>query len=578
VPATKPHLYMSKTKLIFLIVLLGIVAVSLWYIYQNQNRDVGLQVILPTDVFVGVPLDAQVSLSNQSGTILNDVSLTMTLPSGVVFVGSGEEKLIENRSLGNIGEGSLNTEHFQIAFLKGANTTQAIKVSVSYSPSSLGARFEEQKKTEIAVKTAGVVVSLRGPQKVLSGEEFPIELVYQNMADTDANDLVLQLVYPADFSFTSSSLKPDIGKDTWNLGDLRKGSEGKFSVRGSLLGPDNAVENFLANLKVNLKGRVYTLEPQPFQLTVTPSPLLLNIKINDQVEYITKPDEALTYVVSYVNNTDTALRDAVIRVRLVGEMFDLNTLETNAVLRLSDSTLVWNSQNAPELNLLSPNSAGFVQFKVRTKHQYPIRRFGDKNFVLKTEAQIESPTVPPSVSASRTLSVKQIETKVSGNLTIATKAYFRDAAAGFVNKGSLPLRVGQATDFTIHWLLQNAADDVSKLEMRASLPEGVKFTGQVTSNFGSPPTYDAANNQVVWVIDTIPANKGIVDQPIEAVFQVEATPAAAQVGSYMSLLGDTSVKATDNFTNSEITATAGPVTTALSDDQTVGQKGGVVQP
>lgn len=559
-------------------VLLAIIAFSLFYVYQVSKRSLAMELRAPEEVLIGVPFDLRVEISNRSGNILKGAVLALALPEGSVFVGGAEDKLIVKKDLGDIGEGSLVSETYQIVFLKGRDSQQKIQATVSYLPGNLGSRFESSEETEVMVRESGVTVELVGPPSVLNSEEFELEVVYRNVSEADFTGLELKLEYPANFSFLSSTVHPDKSRDTWLLGDLRKGSEGTFVIRGSVIGtPESSVE-FKTNLKTVLGGRQYNLETKPFSLAIAPSPLALAVSVNDKTDYIVKPGDSLNYVISYVNNTDTTLRAVTVRAQLVGEMLDFNYLNTNAIFRAEDNTLIWNPQNNPSLGTIAPNSAGFVKFSVKAKEQYPIRRFGDKNFVLKISAEIESPTVPASIQAAKTFNIAKLESKVSGNLIAESKAYFRDAVSGIINKGAMPPRAGQPTNFTVHWLLKNFASDVSNLEARAALPAGVKFTGVAKSNFGPQPFYDDQNNQLVWQIDKLPANKGVLDAPVEAVFQIEAVPSADYIGKYFPLLGETTIKAIDNFTNEEILKTASALTTALPDDSTVGAQGGVVQP
>lgn len=569
---------MSKILKILILILLVIIAGSIFYIYRTSSRNLNLSLKTPDEVLIGVPFDLRVEFSNQFGAVLKGVFLMVNLPEGAVFVGSGEDKLLKKKDLGDIGEGSLISETYQVVFLRGRDSVKELRATVNYLPSKLGTRFEITEKTEVTVRDAGVAVEVVGPESVLSGEEFELEVIYRNVSEVDFNDLELKLEYPANFSFLRSSIKPDKGKDTWFLGGLRQGSEGVFTIRGSVIGPEESLVEFKTNLKTNLAGKQYDLEIKPFSLTIAPSPLSLNIALNNKSDYIVQPNDNLNYVISYVNNTDAPLRGVIIRAQLVGELFDFNYLNTDAFFRTSDNTLIWNFQNTPALNLLSSNSAGFVKFSIKAKEQYSIRRFSDKNFVLRVNVEIESPTVPGSVNAVRTFNITKLESKVSGTIIVETRGYFRDAATSILNKGPMPPRVGQPTNFTVHWILKNFATDVLAIEIKAALPEGVKFTGVAKSNFASPPFYDEENNQMIWQIDKLSANKGVIDQPVEAIFQIEVIPSDEQVGNYMLLVGETSFRVFDDFTNIELSGFASAVTTSLPHDVTIGAQGGVVQP
>ena len=289
---------------------------------------------------------------------------------------------------------------------------------------------------------------------------------YKNISEADFYGLELAIEYPANFTFVSSDSKADSGNNVWELGDLRKGSEGSFTIKGSVAGPDNSPVIFKANLNFSLNNQKYRIDLKDVNSAISPSPLSLLILLNDKQDHVAKLNDELKYNIGYINNTDVPLRSGVIRVQIKGELFDLESLDTKAVFRKTDNTLIWNSSNTPELNNIAPRSAGFVSFSIKTKTNYPIRRLGDKDFILSAKAEIESPTVPEFLNASRTYNVSKIETKVAGDLILLAKAFFRDAEAGILNKGTLPLKVGQPINFTIHWILKSFAADFNSIEAR----------------------------------------------------------------------------------------------------------------
>jgi len=151
-------------------------------------------------------------------------------------------------------------------------------------------------------------------------------------------------------------------------------------------------------------------------------------------------------------------------------MFDFSTLDTDASYRSLDNTLVWNASNAPDLALIPAGGSGSVDFDIRVKNSYPIKRLNDKNFTLGILAEIESPTVPYFVAAKKTVNSLKLETKVTGQVKVDAKAYFRDATAGILNEGPFPPKVNRATNFTVHWLITNYGTDISGIEVKAAFP------------------------------------------------------------------------------------------------------------
>ena len=561
-----------------IVILLGISLFSGFYIWRIQTtRGLDLILDMPEEMMSGVPFDVKVNFSNNSGATLNDARFAITLPSGAAFFGSPVTKTIENRALGNIGNGSLVQESFRVVVIAPEAESRSFKVTINYAPAKLGARFEKSVNGEVFVKSSGIAIEMSGPEKVTSGEEFELSVVYKNISEMDFNDLEMKIEYPPTFSYGSSSLKPDMENNIWRLGDLRKNSEGKITVKGSLTGGENDNYEFTARISQRAAGENYPVSASSFKASIAASPLSLSINLNGGSDYTAKAGDVLNYTLSYINGTDIPLRDVVIKAKLAGEMYDLKTLESIGAFRQGDNTLVWNQGNSPSLISLSPGSAGAVVFTVKLKDAFPIKRFSDKNYSLVLNAEINSSTQSPS-SGSVFLSKSRLETKIAGKIEADARAYFRDADSGFLNQGIFPPKAGQLTQFTIHWLLKSFAADVSNIEVRGILGNNIRMLGEARSNSGSLPQYNAETNEVFWQVDKLQANQGVVGSPIEAVFQVEALPSASQVGTFMPIINATTIRATDSLTGQELLNNDAGVTTALQDDPTVAPQSGVVQP
>ena len=569
-----------KLKSLLIIFLVAICLICSFYIWRySSNSGLDFQIDAPTEIMRGVPYDIRVNFTNNSGAVLQDAILTFVLPEGAAFFGSDSQKTIDNKSLGNVGAGSLIQETYKVIFLSQGGQADLpaqagkLKAVLAYSPAALSARFEKSQSFDVNVGISGVAVEMKVPEAAVSGEEFEIGVSYRNVSETDFSDLELKLEYPPGFSFASATLKPDEANNIWKLGELRKNSEGEFKIKGSIVGAEKDVFEFKSFLSLNDFGRSYVIDEKTASAAISSSPLSLSVSLANGQEYVSRAGDTLNYTVGYVNNTDQNLKDVVLRAQIAGEMFDLGSLQASGNFRSADNMLIWNSANMPLLSVVQAGSAGAVNFSIKTKDAYPIRRLSDKNFLLQILAEAESKGMD-----SKIFSKARVETKVRGNLTVDAKGFFRDAESGILNRGPVPPKAGQATDFTIHWALKGYASDISNIEVSAPLGENVKLIGEPKSNAGTVPAYDNQRNLVIWNVSRVRANQGVVGDPVEAIFQVEAVPSASQVGKYMVLIGDTHVKGTDDFTGQEVLNNDISVNTALPDDVTVSGQVGVVQP
>lgn len=556
-----------------------IIAASGFYIYQIFSaRGVTVSIEMPENVLIGSPFKLSIITRNDSRNVLNEASITLKLPSGAAIIGELPDQLSVNKNLGSIGIGGINRQDFEIIVLDGEDTIKTFEVSFLYKTGILTAPFEKKISKDTTVGRPALAFEVFAPNSVFSGENFEISLKYRNGADFDFKDLNLRIEYPPSFSFNSATLTPDSGNNFWYLGDLRSGSEGEIIIKGSVLGPEKAFFDLNSAISASFNGQRYDIAARSGRLSIAPSPLALSISLNnDGADYIAKPGDYLNYLIAYQNNTGTGLRDVVLSLRLTGEMFDFSTVNTTGFVSSLNRVITWNAANVPELRLLPAGARGSTNISIRVKPNYPISRLNDKDFVLSANAQIESPTVPTLVGAEKTVGLAKFETKIGGRIDVDAKAFFRDAASGILNSGPLPPKVDVPTQYTVHWELKNYATDVKDVEVRSFLLGGVRWTEKVQSNIESIPEYNERTQEIVWKIPRIAATRGILSQPIEAIFQIEATPSIGFINQYLPLVSETRVRAIDEFTGLELNNVDFALSTNLTDDTTVGAGQGSVR-
>jgi len=562
---------------IIVIVLILIVGGAFFVISRYlTGNNVSIEMSGPGEVYPGAPFDIDVTLGNQSNNILKNAALTLNLPEGVVALGVNNKQSVIDEVIGDIGVGSLTRKTYSLLAVK-SGVSRKISVSLSYV-SGPGTRFKTNQTKDVIVKESVVTLDVKAPEQALSDSVFTLDVNYRNSADFDFEDVSLEFEYPPQFKYVSATLLPGGLNNSWSLGELRHGSAGNLQIKGSLQAPAQSFFNFRAVLKADVFGEEYIAAEQSFTVKIAPSPINLAVLLNNQSDYIARLGDRLAYVIQYQNNSGIALADVNVKAQLSGEMFDLNTLRTNANVDTISNTLTWTAANVPNLRLLDPGASGEVVFELQVKNSFPIRRISDKNFYLRISAQIDSPSVPYYLTASKTSALANLETKVAGLVVVDAQGYFRDLSAKIINHGSLPPKVNQPTEFTIHWVVKNYGTDLKNLVIKTFLASGVSFTGITNSNISAVPLYNDRTQEVVWTIEKVAATRGVISDPVEAVFQVKAIPNLTQVGYEMPLISETTYKAVDDFTSLELTGADTALTTILRDDLTITQDMGRVAP
>lgn len=540
----------------------------------------GAQLIFkaPDAIFYGVPFELSVGVGNNSAEAWHDVSLSLSLPAGVVFADGAGSKSVGVKQLGILGEGSLTDIKFALVAIQVAPDEKkpasedaataalsGVEARLIYSLGKSATVFEKRDIWRAPAFAPAVTVALTLPETIKSGEALKIKIDYANAADADMNGLSLHMQYPEGFVFEKATSDADAYGADWNIGALPKGSKDSITIFGHM--NTVAASEFTAVVRRDAMGSLQPIAEARAAVAVEEPPLTVAIDINDSPDYVARLGETLTYTVAYSFDTGISLKGGVtVRALPTSELFDFATVMVNdgGSLRADSAThapqIIWRVEH-PD------TEGGSVSFSVRVKNEYGIKRLSDRNFTLKVRAEAQAGTTIGSVER---------EIKVSGDTRVEARGYFRDAASGMINKGVAPPVVGMPTEYTVHWTLKNYGTDVKNIVVRAKLEPGVRFVGAGKSTLDSKPSYDAVSGEVAWKIDRMSATTGVLGSPPEAIFQIEGTPSTYMRGMPMPLVAATAVAALDDFTGVTLSGSAPEITTALPDDPTVAGQGLVI--
>lgn len=583
-----------------MVLILALPLVSFLY-YRSAKSSIEYDVAaLINKVKAGEEFDVRVAVKNNSTNPLEKIDLIFNLPDGVVSA-SGDKSKIQRMRIENIGEGGEYEEIVKFIALplvvvepvsdptlpppEGEETEtpmimpiteREIKVSISYAIGSLTANFMQTRAVKIEVENLPFELSLDAPSEILAGQEFEVAANYKYLGEIESPETKLVIDYPTAFTKTKSDPKSDFVENAWIIPKLSTGEMGRVILKGSADLPEGGTLVMTARLLIKVAGKDYPVFTKSIEIPLGSSPLSFDVLLNGDKK-VYKLGETLNYTLVYKNNTDVSLYNISIKAKLTGAMFDFATLQNaNSNFSVSTKTISWDATTLPALQTVEPSASGSLSFSINVLNAYPIKRLNDKNFSVRVDARIESPTVPPPISASKIINSSTLTAKIAGNVLVDAKALYRDAESLILNAGTLPPQVGQPTEFTIHWALTNFSTDVTNVEVRAKLEDGVAFTNRVKGNTTELPVYEKDTREVVWKIDKVFATTGITGDKLEAVFQVRATPGVSNLGNFMPIIGETRVKAIDEFTGLEINTVDEPLTTELKDDPTVKPEDGKV--
>jgi hypothetical protein len=560
------------------LVVVGVVGGTLYLFFSREaSRGIVLAIEVPEEVMSGVPFDLTVSAENEIDGIAREAKILVNLPEDVVALGAlnGSGALVEE-SIGDIGGRSVVKKVFRLIAVGESGVAKEIEASIDYTSGGRN-RFKTDERATITIGEPAIKVTANIPDRVIGNSSFEFKVEYENISSFDFTGATLEVRYPSAFTFDSASFPPDSLDNYWRLGALNAGSKGTLIIKGSIASAGESSVAFPIVVAANFFGKDYTVLETEAQVALAPSPLVLSVTANGAADYVAHAGDLLTYLIRYENRSGMALADVTLKAALAGEMYETGSVGTLGKVDAAARTVTWDATNVPVFRLLDAGASGEVALAVPLKSVFPIRRLSDKNFSVRLTVNAESPTVPSYLAAAKTTATAIEETKLSGFTSVEARTLYRDAASTIVNAGPFPPKVGSPTEYTVHWILKNYSTDVEKVRVRAVLPPEVAWTGMVKASGESVPLFEESTREVVWTIDKVPAAKGVVNAPLEVIFQVRATPTAAQAGNFQTILLDTVLEATDMWTGLTLSSRDGAQTTRLENDPTVaGDQGRVV--
>jgi hypothetical protein len=256
--------------------------------------------------------------------------------------------------------------------------------------------------------------------------------------------------------------------------------------------------------------------------------------------------------------------DAQITLKISGDAFDPTRLQSgNAYSDSATDTLVWTSNEAPELKFIEPGATGTFRFNLTPRAG--LDKTSDIQFATSASGIISGGTAKTLVDSST------IRIPVSTDLQLIAKTLYHSGP--LKNTGPMPMQVGKKTTFTLVWQLSNTTNPVSDVVVKTILPTGVNWENAVApSTDRSLISYNTVTREIVWNAGSV----GVGQNAKSISFTVSITPVANQLGSVPPLTRDMYLTGVDSVIQAPIYEKKRFMETRLvADTSNVGEDGKV---
>jgi len=529
----------------------------------------------------GEKLNYEIVINNKNRAKLKSAVLKINYPES--FSPEDNPDFVIEGALGGsfkLGDIEGNSEKkilFKGKVYRPKGTIAFIKAELFFDPAGFNGRFTVDSQLDLNIKSSSINLDFTAPQSISSGDSLDYVIVYKNEGKEEFENIQIKIEYPDGFFFSKSEPLASGNNDTWNIGTLSSGQEGRIVVNGRLEGSRGSIKYAKVFIGEFIDGQFLSQNEEKYDTKIEASPLSISQTVNGLKTLNANFGDKLIFEISYKNEGEVGLRDVIITDKIDNAVLDYKTLEllNGGTVDSKNNIITWRASDVPELKNLKPGDSGIIKFEIKVKDTIPINNVQDRNFMISSIAKIDSPDVKTSIQGNKVISGNRMDIKVNSKIFLGIRGFYSDAFTE--NSGPIPPRVNQETTYVIKWTVNNVSNDMAGVKVETTLPGGVSFTGKIFPE-NSNLTFNERTNSIVWDIGNLEAGTGILTAAKEVGFQIKLIPAPNQEDGYADLLNKSVLSGKDLYTGENLSYTADVKTTYLPEDKKIGDGGYKVKP
>ncbi len=526
---------MSKAKIIVLILFFSLVVllVGIWWFYRQNvtsRGDLFLELIAPEQVVVGQPVEYTLRLKNQGNFTLTNAELMFEFPRSARLIEPGDS-IVRQKLDDSIYPGQEQQFAFRAKIFGQEKEILTAKARVDYQIQGLRANYTAETSAATAISSVPITFELSLPQTAAPGREFQFSLNYFSALGENLENVGMKLSATRGFELKESVPRTDEPGE-WKLPFLVSQDGGRIRLIGwAGTGVPEVV--FSAQIGVWTEWGFFPIKITSRKIEVSDAPLHLSLQTNNSFDYVANAGDSLHYQLFFRNVTERPLEKQFLTVSLKGDYFDLKSLRSiRGIYQPGHNSILWDWRDIPQLRFLDRDEEGMVDFWIDLKDDWPIRSFSPQ-----AEIEVEIGSVRQTFA-----------NKVNSKLGLVQRAYAGDEF--FDDVGSIPLRLGELTRYSVYWELTNQYNVVEDIWVAVNLPSEVVFADKVFPEEETGKiSFEPEERRLVWSAGRLePGQKAVL------AFQLAVHPLSAE--SLISpLIGQAEVQGWDQWTERVIVVT-----------------------
>jgi len=558
-------------SIIFFILSLGY-ASYIFFVKGNtvSNDNINISVLSNAFTAGGEEYPLLLEVENRNNSPLQLADLVIEYPkSGEVNLSQDNEHI--RISLGTIPAGGIKNENIKMVLFGEQGSMRPIKISLEYRVEGSNAIFVKEKLFEVSINSTPINISIDAPVEANSNQDINFNIKTTLNSTKSISKMLLKVDYPIGFQFIKATPVPSSNNNIWDLGDLDSGAERSISILGKMIdvvdgeekvfrvwsGSQSSTDKSQIGIIFNSLEHIVLIKKASIEAKLTVNGV-------SEREYAIDTKTAIQGQIQWINNLETKINNLEIHAKISGNAVNRKTISAGqGFYDSSRDLIIWDKNSQSKFIEVNPGDSGSVSFSFS-----PLSLFSALGGIISsplinidisiTGQQAQSGGVVTELSNSESKTIKIIS-----DVGLSAKALYYSGP--FTNSGPIPPKVEQKTTYTVVWSLSNTANNISKAEIRSTLPSFVKFVGPF-----SPATedlvYNASTKEIIWNIGRIPKGTGITETERKVSFQIEFLPSLSQVGKTPTIINEAFLTGHDDFANVDIRVNKPSLDTRLIND------------
>jgi hypothetical protein len=557
-------------SIIFFVIACGVAAfVFLGGMNSVSSKNVDIKVIGPQSVAGGQEVSMDINVINNNNTDLESASLLVEYPIGTRSAADLSKELTQERFvLNKIKSGESFNQNIKAVFFGEKDNSKQLKISLEYRVANSSALFYKEKTQEISISSAPVIITSTYPKEVNSNQDISFDMEVSSNSKDKVNNFLVNVEYPFGFVFKEASPVASYGNNIWQFPNLNPGEKKTISIKGSIIGQDNEEKVFKINTGTaspDDERQIAISFSQLMESILIKKPFIgLDVLIEGKDSNFTAQDNGQINTKLVVrNNLPSRLFNISVEAAFKGAAFNRAEVfpGNDGFFQSFNDTILWDKRAVPEFSDMESGSQKELSFNLSPLLYANIAK-GAKPEIEMT-VSIKGERISDSGSTESISATETRKITLATNINLSSKTV--RSVGNLENSGPVPPKVDIPTTYTVVWSLSNSFNQVSNVEVRATLPSYVKWTN-LKSPSGEIFSFNPTTNEVVWNAGSLLPNTGFGSPKKEIYFQLEFLPSISQVGQSPVILNTASLSGIDKVTGSKIESKVPAVTTNFSGD------------